>query len=219
MSSLPNVRAAHHQSHAEPATITTLAAAQDRFTARAEELRRKAGKILGKGRNQASQERIVDALSLTWYRWVALVENGNASEANLTSAFYWSCRQVTCGRVMPDDESFGSKTDPFRTNMQRHGIGRSSWDDGVYEKPCFRHQASDIPEISRDGDNPADIVQVKLDSADWLDTLSATWQGRFRDFLDGLTTKEMAIKWRVTAPAVSQWRRWLADSYTAFVGH
>jgi hypothetical protein len=38
MSSLPNVRAAH-QSHAEPATITTLAAAQARFTERYHKLR------------------------------------------------------------------------------------------------------------------------------------------------------------------------------------
>jgi hypothetical protein len=224
MSSLPSVRAAH-QSHTEPATVTTLAAAQDRFTARSEEFRRKAGKYLGCGRDSRNDERVVDAMSLTWYRWVALVEANNATETNLTQAFYWSCKQVACGRVMPDDESSGSKTDPFRSRMQRHGIAMQPTPDYPMKTvDRLRHAiplfdpADDVPELCNTGDDPADIAQYNIDTAAWFATLKPTDRDRVNELIAGWKTADLAAKHGVRPSAVSQWRQRYSDSYRSFLG-
>jgi hypothetical protein len=63
-----------------------------------------------------------------------------------------------------------------------------------------------------------DQVVAKLDVRGWFSTLTTRMKEIARDLAIGCSTKEVAVKHKVTAGRVSQWRRLLLDSWNAYQG-
>ena len=62
-----------------------------------------------------------------------------------------------------------------------------------------------------------DIVAFKVDTRDWLDSLTEEQRQRAIDLAEGHSTRECARRWNVSQPAVSLYRRQLNRSYERFV--
>jgi hypothetical protein len=187
MSSLPNVRAAH-QSHAEPATITTLAAAQDQFTARFLEFRNH-GLAYFRDRGitpELRHEYVANALALAWHHITTLVEER---------------RQTFAGRlfsVRDEDDGYKPKDAFTHASVVHAGL--------AYDR--FVCDSTPIP----------DAVAFCIDSQAWLDSLPAVQRDRAIDLADGWKGQEAATRWGVCYTHVLRIQRWLELSYRQFMG-
>jgi hypothetical protein len=61
-----------------------------------------------------------------------------------------------------------------------------------------------------------DAVAFRIDTRDWLDSLTERQRSRAIDLAEGRSTSECAERWGVSEPAVSQYRRQLNESYERF---
>ena len=62
-----------------------------------------------------------------------------------------------------------------------------------------------------------DIVSFRIDTQAWLESLTENQRQRAMDLAEGYGTKELAMRWNVSAPAVSLYRRQLNESYERFM--
>jgi hypothetical protein len=62
-----------------------------------------------------------------------------------------------------------------------------------------------------------DAVAFKVDTADWLATLTDRQRRRAIELAEGHSTSECAVRWGVSAAAVSLYRRQLNKSYERFI--
>jgi hypothetical protein len=60
-------------------------------------------------------------------------------------------------------------------------------------------------------------VAFRIDTQDWLDSLTEHQRSRAIELAEGRTTQECAAKWGVSEAAVSLYRRQLNRSYERFM--
>jgi hypothetical protein len=178
-----------------------MAEARARFEERFPEFRNKARRYFSDYKPEAKDEAIANSLFLTWHHVTALVRKGKADDRLLTSAFYFSLRQTRSGRMMRT-----VKHCHFRDLLDRARKGGEAIVTGINLDAYFNRRTS-VP----------DTVAFRIDTRDWLDSLTEQERGRAIDLADGRTTQECAERWGVSEPAVSQYRRKLNRSYERFM--
>ncbi len=194
MSSLLNGQSAHH-------SPLTLDQARERFEQRFNEFQCKAKTYFQDYKPEAKDEALANSLFLTWHHFVSLVKSGKADDALLLSTFYYSCRQTRSGRMMRAVK--GSKSRELWDHASKSGeaiVTGVDWE-------AFVSKRNTVP----------DIVAFRVDTQDWLDSLTESQRQRAMDLADGSSTKELAMRWNVSAPAVSLYRRQLNESYERFM--
>jgi hypothetical protein len=204
MSSLPNVRAAH-QSHAEPATITTLAAAQTRFTERHDKFRCIGVRIFRNlGYDPDRVDELVQAsLVETWRRMTILLRKGSLTDHKIGKCFKYSYLNIHSGRIYR-----GDRKRPRDVNSAARHHGFTVVTNFDFQFLVFNHAPSVL-----------DIVQARLDVPAWFDSLSPKWQSRARMLGSGMTNKRIAALYGFAETTVGEWRTRLYDYYVEYVSH
>jgi hypothetical protein len=179
----------------------TLPEARARFEERFSEFQNKARAYFSDYKPEAKDEAIANSLFLTWYHFAALVRKGKADDRLLTSAFYFSLRQTRSGRMM---------------RTVKHGHFRELFDHARKGGEAIVTGLNLDAYVSRRTTVP-DTVAFRIDTRDWLDSLTEHERGRAIDLAVGRTTQECAERWGVSEPAVSQYRRKLNRSYERFM--
>jgi DNA-directed RNA polymerase specialized sigma24 family protein len=179
----------------------TMDEARARFEERFPELQNKARTYFGDYSPEAKDEAVANSLFLTWHHFTSVVRNGKADDTLLTSTFYYSCRQTRAGRMMRT-----VKRGHFRelfdyARRSGHVIIR-----GVDLDAFVSRRATVL-----------DIVAFRIDTRDWLDSLTDHQRARAIDLAEGWSTSECAERWNVSEAAVSLYRRQLNRSYERFV--
>ncbi|MGO8900529.1 MAG: hypothetical protein ACLQU5_19605 [Isosphaeraceae bacterium] len=179
----------------------TMTEARARFEARFPEFQNKARAYFADYKPEARDEAIANSLFLTWHHFTALIEKGKADDALLTSTFYFACRQTRSGRMMRTVKA--SKSRELFDHSRKTGeaiVTGVDWE-------AFVSKRNTVPEI----------VAFRVDTQAWLDSLTENQRQRAMDLAEGTSTKELAKRWNVSAPAVSLYRRQLNESYERFM--
>jgi hypothetical protein len=181
--------------------MLTMSEARARLEARFPELQSKARAYFADCKPEAKDESVANSLFLTWHHFVALVKSGKADDQLLTSTFYFSCRQTRSGRVM---------------RAKKHDRSRELWDH-AHKTGQAIVTGIDFDTYVSKRDTVPDIVAFRIDTQAWLDSLTEIQRQRALDLAEGHATNELAKRWNVSAPAVSNVRRQLNESYERFI--
>jgi hypothetical protein len=182
-------------------TMFTMDQARARFEERFPELQSKAKAYFDDYRPEAKDEAVANSLFLAWHHFVSLVKRGKADDALLTSAFYYSCRQIRSGRMMKTVKAskFRDLFDHERRNGHAIVCGLNL--------DAFVSERDSIP----------DVVSFRIDVPAWLNSLTEHQRKRAMELAEGSTTKELAERWHVSPADVSLYRRQLNESYERFM--
>jgi hypothetical protein len=141
-------------------------------------------------------------MGLAWQYYCNLIDQGRATDSLMATCFAWSCRQVASGREQRAVKHDKCKDVYSQSKLHGEEIARDiDWE--LFVDPY----SQDVPTI----------VSCRLDTVAWLATLSETDRLRAFDLATGERTKDIAERWGVSAPAVSQTRNKLTSSYSAFM--
>jgi hypothetical protein len=175
--------------------------ARARFEERFRELQDRARGYFRDYEPEARDEAVANSLFLTWHYLVSLVKQGKANDALMTSTLQFACRQTRSGRMM---------------RTVRASKSRELWDH-VRKGGHAILTGVDLNAFVSNRNAVLDIVAFRVDTKDWLDSLSEKQRKRALELAEGHSTGELAKRWKVTAPAVSLYRRQLNESYDRFV--
>jgi hypothetical protein len=139
----------------------------------------------------SNREQRDDALSVAWELWL---QNPEAPPPGIA---YYACKRVRVDRQFR--ESISSVTGP------------ASPDKVKPERVLLTAE-----HLLRETDDPAELVAVKLDFADWLRNLTDREKGFLEEFLQHERTTDIARRWNVTQARVSQIRRELLSYWIEF---
>jgi len=140
---------------------------------------------------RADQEDLVDdAASVAWE-----ISETAGETATVGSICWYAVRRVRGGEHLA---------------RGRRSIGRRPAEDGVVRSDF------DPDELSRRGDNPADIVGFRLDCQDWLATLPRLKRRAAEMLACGTSTGDAARELGVSPARVSQYRKELAANWELF---
>jgi hypothetical protein len=214
MSSLPNVRAAH-QSHAEPATITTLAAAQARFTERYREFVSKTRRYFDDCTPERRDDCTSRALALAWKWIVREMERGKLTDSRMMSCLRFAWKRIRSAtadygvhEVRSRDLFSRWHRIPYHEDRRRAPSGSESKLDLL---------VAALTEYPSSAASILDIVAFRLDTPRWLDSLTPEQRDRAIDLGMGYTTSECAKRWGVTPAAVCMTRDRLVNKYLEFI--
>ena len=180
----------------------TIAAARERFANRFAEFRNKGlhfFKYWGYGL-ESRDEAVSAALFLTWRCATRLVRAGKLTDDTLTSAFYYSCKKVRSGHAL--------RSSHFPDLFESPRFGQPPIVNGGLNLDAYASDQTPIP----------DLVSFRLDTPEWLDSLTPRQRARAVYLASGATTKDCAREWGITTQAVSTYRRQLNASYRRFLG-
>ncbi len=179
----------------------TMTDARDRFEERFPEFRNKARAYFADLKPEAKDEAIANSLFLTWHHFTALVRKGKADDKLMTSAFYYAMRQTRSGRMM---------------KTVRHGKFRELFDHARNGGEAIVTGVNLDAYVGRHT-TVLDAVAFRIDTRDWLDSLTEHQRSRAIELAEGCTTQECARRWGVSEAAVSLYRRQLNRSYERFM--
>jgi hypothetical protein len=182
-------------------TFMGMSEARARFEERFRELQCRARSYFHDYQPEARDEAVANALFLTWYHFASLVKRGKANDELLTATLYFACRQTRSGRMMRAVRA--SKSRELCDHVRKGGHAILT---GV-DLNAFVSNRNAVP----------DIVAFRVDTREWLDSLNEKQRQRALELAEGHSTGELAKRWKVTAPAVSLYRRQLNESYDRFV--
>jgi hypothetical protein len=150
-------------------------------------------------REDAIEEGVVHSL----LAYVRLVEQGRAEVATASSLAWYSSRHVRRGR--PAGGRMNGKEPLSRYGQISNDIQferqPGNWIDAMVEDKRASVE---------------DQVAAKLDVGAWLATLTKRMKEIAKDLAFGCSTSEVATKYGVSAGRISQLRRSLEESWTAF---
>lgn len=153
---------------------------------------------------EAREEAVQNSIVLAYRYAKRLVEQGKDAEGLLKSVLWWACRHTRHGR----QGGGRAKAKPKCVlDYARRGIGDVIVESGL-NLNHFIGQAASIP----------DAVAFRVDIPAFLDTLTERDQQIARDLAIGEGTKNVARKYNVSAPAISQFRTRFRKKYDAFYG-
>jgi hypothetical protein len=151
---------------------------------------------------EAYEDAIEEGIVHSLLAYVRLHEQGRANVATPSSLAWYSSRQVKRGR--PAAGRMNSKEPLSRYAQLGNGIQieqHGNWIDAMVEDK----RATVV-----------DQVAAKLDVSAWFATLTRKMRQIAKDLAFGFSTSEVARKHGVTAGRISQLRRSLEESWTAF---
>jgi hypothetical protein len=175
--------------------------ARARFEERFRELEHRARIYFGDYTPEARDEAVANSLFLTWLHFSALVRRGETDDRLLTSTSYFACRQTRSGRMMRTVKA--SKSRELWDHIRKGGHAVVT---GI-----------DLDAYVSKRNSVLDIVAFRVDTREWLDSLTEKQRRRALDLASGHSTKELATRWKVSGPAVSLYRRQLNESYERFI--
>jgi hypothetical protein len=181
----------------------TIAAARDRFADRFAEFRNKGLHLFkhwGYG-SEAREECVANAMLLAWHRVVDLVCHGKANDKTLASTLYYACKQTRSGRA-----------------PQNRGMNDVTRSRDIYSAGNAVSGGIDLDAYVADRMPIPDIVAFRIDTREWLDSLTPNQRSRAIYLASGASTTDCAREWGVTTAAVSFYRRQLNNSYLRFHG-
>jgi hypothetical protein len=187
--------------HPRRQTMFTMPEARARFEVRFPEFRNKAQAYFRDYTPEAKDEAVANSLFLTWHYVTGLVRKDRADDKLMTSAFYFSMRQTRSGRKM---------------RTVRFGHSRELFDHARKGGDAIVTGVNLDAYVSRRTTVP-DTVAFRIDTQAWLESLTEHQRGRAIDLAEGHTTQELAKRWGVSEPAVSQYRQQLNRSYERFI--
>src|SRR5262245_21453756 len=175
----PSIHLGSFTIHPRRLTMFTMNDARARFEERFLEFRNKAGTYFGGYTPEAKDEAIANSLFLTWHHFTGLVRKGNADDKLLTSTFYYSMRQTRSGRMMRTVRCghFRELFDHARNGVEAIVTGLN------LDAYVSRHTTV------------LDVVAFRLDTRDWLDSLTEKQRQRAVDLAEGRSTQECARDW------------------------
>jgi hypothetical protein len=182
-------------------TFIDMTEARARFEERFRELQYRARRYFHDYQPEARDEAIANSLFLTWYQFASLVKRGKANDALLTATLYFACRQTRSGRVMRSVKASKSRELWDHVRKGGHAIVAG------LDLDAYVSKRNTVP----------DVVAFKVDTCDWLNSLTANQRERALDLAEGSSTSELARRWSVSPSAVSLYRRQLNESYDRFV--
>jgi hypothetical protein len=150
-------------------------------------------------REDAIEEGVVHSL-ISYSR---LHSKGRAENANASSLAWYAVRAVRRGR--PAVGRMNGK-DPLSRYAQVGSGIRFERHDGQWIDKLVADKRASVP----------DQVAAKLDVRAWFGTLTKHMKSIAKDLAIGCSTSEVAKKYGVTAGRISQLRRTLEESWTAF---
>jgi hypothetical protein len=147
------------------------------------------------------EEAICEAIMHSLLAYIRLHDQGREAVASPSSLAFYSARQVRCGR--PAAGRMNGKEPLSRYAQLRNGIHveRPDWIELLVSD-----KRASVPEQ----------VAMKLDMNAWFSGLSQRLKQIARDLAFGFSTSEVAQRQGVTAGRISQLRRTLEKSWTAF---
>jgi hypothetical protein len=165
---------------------------------------------------QRREEAIAEAIAATWVAWHGLLSRGKDPEiVGVAAIVEFACRAVKNGRTVGTNRNLGRNAgDLHHPRIQKAtGLRVLHFDD-------LRHPSKrpwhDWLQADNRRSTPADRAIIRIDFADWLDTLPERKRRAAELLADGLSTGEVADQLHVTPAAISQDRRWLARSWAEF---
>jgi hypothetical protein len=213
MASLANVRAAH-QSHAEPATITTLAAAQARFTERYREFVSKTRRYFDDCTPELRDDRTSRSLAFAWKAIVRELQRGKLTDARMYSCLRFAWKRIRTGKA--DYRGDGKRPRDLYSRWHRdayHDDRRRAPAPGEHQFDVLVNALTEYPSSAS---SVLDIVAFRLDTPRWLDSLTPEMRERAIDLGMGWKPHECAVRWHVSRAAVSITRRQLWKRYNEF---
>ena len=170
--------------------LTLIEVAKAMFVARYQEFTNKAKAYFAYLPPEAKDEAVAATLYLVWRTITQAVSQGKDVTALMTSIFWFALRQTRSGRTIRDSHF----RDVYRTGSEPMS--------GINMDGFVTRKASVL-----------ETIIIRVDTQEWLETLSQTQRDRALDLATGMTTTEASEKWGVSEPAVSQVRVRLYRSY------
>ena len=152
---------------------------------------RRARLMFAKRPNRA--ELIADTISVAW----ELLQTAPPTATPQSLAWY-ATKRVISGRQFSERQRSITGPNPRRLDKPK----RETWLDWIVD----------------DSQNPAELAQVRLDYAAWLDFLTDREREMLTAFLNGERTSELATRYGVSHARVSQIRRDLVEHWAVFTG-
>jgi DNA-directed RNA polymerase specialized sigma24 family protein len=149
-------------------------------------------------------------------RWARLVFAGRHDREELTDdavSTAWELLQSSPPTVMP---STIARFAVQRVKVDRQFAERQRSITGPNPRRLDKPTRNALVETLTTSNNPAEIVQVRLDFAAWYEQLTGREQQLLLAFLDGERTKDLARRFGISFARVSQIRRELVDHWAAF---
>jgi len=161
---------------------------------------------------EARAENVAEVIANAWKAFVGLVQQNKFHLAFPTVLARYGVRQVKDGRKVGGHLNI---KDLLSLYCQSHKHVKVERLDRFNEQDNSWEQAVVVD--SRNASVP-DVVQFRVDFADWLDSLTRR-NKRIAEYLSlGNRTSDAARKFKVSDGRVSQLRRELAESWASFVG-
>ncbi len=152
---------------------------------------------------EAREDAIAEGIAHCLLAYVRLHEQGRTEVATASSLAWYSSRQVRRGR--PAVGRMNSK-EPLSRYAQVGSGNRLERKNGEWIDKLAEDKRASVP----------DQVAAKLDVRAWFATLTKRTKEIAKDLACGCSTAEVARKYGVTAGRISQLRRTLEESWTAF---
>jgi hypothetical protein len=157
------------------------------------------------------EELIQETVSQAYALFVRLVQRGKTALAYATSLAQFAIRRVKAGRRLGSRCNRRDLTSPCVESSKSIMLKRLDRIDpriGEWRELLLEDHTA----------GPAQIVEIRIDFADWLETLSSRDRRLAETLAQGETTGFVARSFKVSAARVSQLRRDLCDSWHRFVG-
>jgi hypothetical protein len=152
----------------------------------------------------AREEAIQNAIVLAFRYWRRLVASGRDADGLLKTVLWWACHHSRRGRQGGGRARIKPKC---VLDYSRRGMGGVTVEPGLNLNFLIGRSAS-VP----------DTVAFRVDTPAFLSTLPERDRQIAHDLAIGEGTKEVAKKYRVSAPAISQFRTRFRKKYDAFHG-
>jgi hypothetical protein len=159
----------------------------------------------------AREELIQEAVSQAYVLFVRLVQRGKMALAYPTPLAQFAIRKVRAGRRLGSPTNRRDVTSPcahLSKNVRIKRLDPFDLRTGQWREALLQDHTA----------GPAQIVQMRIDFADWLGSLPHRDRRLAQTLARGETTACTARLFKISAGRVSQLRRDLCDSWHRFVG-
>ncbi len=181
----------------------------DRFLKMLPRIRSQARLAFRQQRSEYKDELIQEVVVNAYSAFVKLVHRGKSNVAFATPLANYAIRQVIAGRQVGNKSSIRDVMSPRA--RAAHGFVLARLDVFDAEQGDWRQALVE----DRRG-TPAEIAAARIDVAEWLRWLSPRSRRIAKNLAMGETTAEVARRFNVSRPRVSQFRRELKASWEKF---
>jgi len=159
----------------------------------------------------AREELLQETVSQAYVLFVRLVQRGKTALAYATPLAQFAIQNVNAGRRLGSRSNRRDLTSQCPESSNRMTIERLDWfngESGQWRQVLLEDRTA----------GPSQIVQMRIDFAAWLETLSSRNRRLAETLASGETTRYVARSFKISAGRVSQLRRDLCASWHRFVG-